>query len=345
MNNNPNFLDNRNNQRENGFFDFANLIQNINGFNNAEENPSNSVKGLNIQNINNNYNDSNNNTNNGKIMNNVINGNSNNNSHNSECLEMPTHLFLQSQNQNLNSNCNNNLNNNSSNNNNNNNKNNCNNAKFSNNNCNFNNSNNNVNDNINNICSKSINSMNNNINYDKNNNNNSNNLNNNNYNENNSLNNMNGSINKNTNFSNKNSNNNNHNLNLSSLLNLGGNNGLPDFIKASSLISELISLEQQNRVQIDLIQKIIDSKHKNNSSINSALLNMLAYNNNNLFGSGNADFNKNEIVTTNYSSRGKNYNNTKYKNNDKSSFNTSRNGTENQLKIKFKNVASIFYFY
>ncbi len=63
---------------------------------------------------------------------------------------------------------------------------------------------------------------------------------------------------------------------MNNIFNINNNNEKPDFLKASNLISELVNLEQQNRIQIDLIKKIIDMKYKNNAFINSVLIDLLS---------------------------------------------------------------------
>lgn len=48
-----------------------------------------------------------------------------------------------------------------------------------------------------------------------------------------------------------------------------------DFVRTSNLISELINLEQQNKIQIELIQKIIETKYKNTMYVNNFLVHLL----------------------------------------------------------------------
>lgn len=114
--------------------------------------------------------------------------------------------------------------------------------------------------------------------------------------------NLNSFLNNNNNNNKNNNNNNNLNFNNNSNMNYpfnSNNNGVPDFVKASNLISELINLEQQNRIQIDLIQKIINNKYKNNNIINNLLINLLSNEGN----EGNGDGEKNQDATTKSSSR------------------------------------------
>jgi len=59
--------------------------------------------------------------------------------------------------------------------------------------------------------------------------------------------------------------------------NMNNNNGFPEVYKTSTLISELINLEQQNKIQIELIQKILDTKQKNNSYFNNILIDLMNY--------------------------------------------------------------------
>jgi len=144
---------------------------------------------------------------------------------------------------------------------------------------------------------------------------------NNNNNCNNSLNSLNNSL-------NNNNNNSNNNNNMNNLFNLNNNcnnpNGIPDFLKASNLISELIKLEQQNRIQIDLIQKIIDTKYKNNASINNVLINMLT----------NEEPEKHDYITTKSSSKSSDNSNKNMQNNF--GMNAINNSTFNIHQNEFK---------
>ena len=107
-------------------------------------------------------------------------------------------------------------------------------------------------------------------------------------------NNVNNNNNNNVNFNN----NNNKNINFNYPFNLN-NIGILELAKVSNLISELINLEQQNKFQIDCIQKIINNKYKYNNMINNLLLNILSNNENEI----DRDMEKNEDGTTKNSSR------------------------------------------
>lgn len=69
------------------------------------------------------------------------------------------------------------------------------------------------------------------------------------------------------------------------------------FMRTSNLISELINLEQQNKIQIELIQSIIQTKYKNTSHINNFLVHLI----NNM--SDAWERNDNDATTTKSSSR------------------------------------------
>lgn len=51
-----------------------------------------------------------------------------------------------------------------------------------------------------------------------------------------------------------------------------------DLMKTSSLINELIELEQQNKIQIELIQRIIQNKYQNINYVNNILENFITQN-------------------------------------------------------------------
>ena len=83
---------------------------------------------------------------------------------------------------------------------------------------------------------------------------------------------------ENNNINNNNNNNNNNNLLNYSLqmLNNSNSNFGQDMIKTSNLINELIELEQQNKIQVELIRRIIQNKYQNINYVNNILENYIS---------------------------------------------------------------------
>lgn len=54
----------------------------------------------------------------------------------------------------------------------------------------------------------------------------------------------------------------------------------PDILNSTNLINELISLEQQNRIQIELIKRLIQNKQQNINYVNNILENFITKNSN-----------------------------------------------------------------
>lgn len=68
------------------------------------------------------------------------------------------------------------------------------------------------------------------------------------------------------------------NTNNSNNINNSSNSQLKivsDFMKTSNLITELIELEQQNRIQIELIKRIIQNKYQNINYVNNIFDNFI----------------------------------------------------------------------